>query len=247
MTLTPRRHRPVTTAGVTALLALTALTGCAQEEPTNEEVSSSAPTVDDDVATTGDAATGTGDGTATTSDARGDETDATGAADDEAATSSAPDDEAAATGRGPVSLAAADGSFEIEIPGRWEDAADLVDDESILVAAKDTERVDDFFTNVVVTQEEYVSNLTSAVEDTAEELAGEDGEYELLEPVEVDGNRAPGYTLVREVDGATVHQTQRWISHDQTLYVVTFSAVESQAEETASILDDIMASWTWND
>ena len=45
--------------------------------------------------------------------------------------------------------------------------------ESILVAAKDTERIDDFFTNVVVTQEEYVQNLTSAVERTAQELAGE--------------------------------------------------------------------------
>ena len=31
----------------------------------------------------------------------------------------------------------------------------------------------------------------------------------------------------------TVHQTQRWISHDQTLYVVTFSAVDSQAVAVA--------------
>lgn len=234
MILTPRRHRPVATAGVTALLALTALTGCAQEEPTNDEASASSPTVDDSVATTEST---TGDDAAVTSEP----------SDDAAATSSAPDDEAAATSQGPSSLAAADGSFEIEIPASWEDAIDLVQEESILVAAKDTERVDDFFTNVVVTQEEYVSNLTSAVEATAKELAGEDGEYELLEPVEVDGNRAPGYTLVREVEGTAVHQTQRWISHDGTLYVLTFSAVESQAEDAAPILEDILASWSWND
>lgn len=239
MTLTPRRRRPVATAGAAALLALTALSGCAQEEPTNDEVTSGAPTVDDDVATT-DTATSTRDDSAGTSEAP-DEAAVTSTAPDEVAvTSAAPDD-------APMTLAAADGSFEIEIPGRWEDAIDLVEDESILVAAKDTERVDDFFTNVVVTQEEYVSNLTSAVEDTAAELAGEDGEYELLEPVEVDGNRAPGYTLVREVEGAAVHQTQRWISHDQTLYVVTFSAVESQAEDAAPVLEEILASWTWND
>lgn len=235
MTLTPRRHRPVATAGVSVLLALTALAGCAQEEPTNDEVGLSGPTVDDDRATE----------EATTTD---DEAGATSQAPEEsAATSSSPEDDAAATSQAPTTLEAADGSFEIEIPGRWEDAIDLVDDESILVAAKDTERVDDFFTNVVVTQEEYVANLTSAVEASAEELAGEDGEYELLEPVEVDGNRAPGYTLVREVGGASVHQTQRWVSHDQTLYVVTFSAVESQAEDAAPVLDDILASWTWND
>lgn len=238
MTLTPRRHRRTVAAGVTALLALTALTGCAQEEPTNDDVSSSAPTVDDDVATTG----------------AGDEAAVTSETPDEAAvTSSAPADDAAATSTAPTTLQAADGSFQIEVPGQWEDAIDLVEDDSILVAAKDTERVDDFFTNVVVTQEEYVRNLTQAVEDTAEQLAGEDGEYELLDPVEVDGNRAPGYTLVREVAGETegevavVHQTQRWISHDQTLYVVTFSAVESQAGATASVLDDVLASWTWND
>lgn len=246
MTLTRRRHRPATTAGLTALLALTALTGCAQEEPTNDEVSSSAPTLDDDGATT----TGTDD-TAATSD--GEDAAVTSVAPDDAAVTSTSPEEEAATGEAPAALEAADGSFRIEVPGRWEDALDLIDDESILVAAKDTERVDDFYTNVVVTQEEYVRNLTQAVEDTAKELAGEDGEYELLEPVEVDGNKAPGYTLVREVQGATegepatVHQTQRWISHDQTLYVVTFSAVESQAEETATVLDDILASWTWND
>ncbi|GAA1171001.1 hypothetical protein GCM10009584_09960 [Ornithinimicrobium humiphilum] len=226
MTLTPRRPRPAAATGLAGLLALAVLTGCAQEDPTDDEVTSSTPTVDDDVATSS-----APDESVVTSEAP----------DDSAATSSAPVE------RGPITLAATDGSFEIEIPGRWEDAIDLVDDESILVAAKDTERIDDFFTNVVVTQEEYVQNLTSAVERTAQELAGEDGEYELLEPAPVDGNRAPGYTLVREVDGVSVHQTQRWVSHDGTLYVVTFSAVESQAEESAPVLDDILASWTWND
>lgn len=241
MTLTPRRPRPAATVGASALLALAVLAGCAQEEPTGDEVTTSAPTADDAVATGGP------DEEAVTSTAPDEEAVTSAAPDDEAVTSGAPTDDAAATARPPAELEASDGSFTIEVPGRWEDALDLVDDESIVVAAKDTELVDDFFTNVVVTQEEYVSNLTSAVEDTAEELAGEDGEYELLEPVEVDGNRAPGYTLVREVEGAVVHQTQRWVSHDGTLYVVTFSAVESQAQDVEEVLDDIFASWTWHD
>ena len=247
MTRTPRR-RPAATAGVTALLALAALTGCAQEEPTNDEVSSSAPAVDDAVTTSDDASVSE--------------------APDEAVTTSAGPDEDAATSAPPVTLEARDGSFSVEVPGRWEDALDLVDDDSILVAAKDTERIDDFFTNVVVTEEEPVPNLTEAVEDSAQELAGEDGEYELLEPAEVDGDEAPGYTIVRELQqpdpatgsdasgatdeaggtGATVsvRETQRWVSHDESLYVVTFSAVESQAGDAAALLDEIMASWSWD-
>lgn len=235
MTLTSRRHRRTAIAAVSTLLAVTALTGCAQEEPTNDEVSSSAPTTQEAVPTTA-AETGTADDVATTS-----------AAPEEAAVTSSAPEAAATTEREPARVAAADDSFEIEIPGRWEDAIDLVEDEGILVAAKDTERVDDFYTNVVVTQEESVRNLSEAVEQTAEELAGEDGSYEMLDPVEVDGDRSPGYTLVREVQGTTVHQTQRWVSHDKTLYVVTFSAVDSQAEDAAPILDDILASWSWND
>lgn len=221
MTLTTRR-RPAVTVGLAAVVALATLTGCAQEEPTNDEVSSSteASTPPEDSATSS-------------------------APDDSAATSTEPDDEAA--GDEPTALASADGSFEVEIPAKWEDALDLLDDETILLAAKDTERVDEFYTNVVVTQEEYAKNLTEAVEDTAKELAGEDGEYELLDPADVDGNKAPGYTLVREVEGAEIHQTQRWISHDGTLYVVTFSAVASQAKDAAPVLDDILASWTWKD
>lgn len=237
MTLTRRRHRPAAAAGAAALLALAALTACAQEEPTNAEVSSGAPSPDDAVVSTDDSATATAV----------DDAGATSSAPDEVAvTSSAPGEEAAVT-RQPMTVTAADDSFEVEVPGRWEDALGLVDDESILLAAKDTERIDDFFTNVVVTQEEFVPNLSAAVEQTAEELAGEDGEYELLDPVRVDGERAPGYTLVREVQGTTVHQTQRWITHDRTLYVVTFSAVESQVEDSAPVLDDILASWTWGD
>src|SRR5690606_24000166 len=119
--------------------------------------------------------------------------------------------------------------------------------EAIVLAAKDRERRDEFFTNLVVTREEYVGSLTSAVEDTAEQLAGEDGEYELLDPVEVDGNQAPGYTVVREVNDTTIHQTQRWISHDGTLYSVTLSVVDSQVEETADLLDEMLATWRWLD
>jgi hypothetical protein len=226
MTLTPASLR---TAGAAALLSALALTGCSQEEtlpePTSPAPTTQAPTTQ---APTEDEAT----------TAPADDADVTTApAEDEAATQEPEDEE----------LSASDDSFTIVLPEGWEDASELADQEGVLLAAKEIERKDEFFTNVVVTQEEYVSNLTSAVEEAAEQLAGDDGEYELLEPAPVDGNRAPGYTLIREVQGSTIHQTQRWISHDGTLYVVTFSAIESQADEAAEVLVEILASWTWQD
>lgn len=219
-------------AGAAALLSVLLLAGCSEEEalpeptaPTTSAPTTQAPPVDDEEATT----------------APGDDMGVTTApADEEAVTQTAAPEAG-------TELSAADDSFTIVLPEGWEDAYELAEQEGVLLAAKEIERKDEFFTNVVVTQEEYVSNLTSAVEEAAEELAGDDGEYELLEPAPVDGNRAPGYTLVRDVQGSTIHQTQRWISHDGTLYVVTFSAIESQADEAAGVLDDILASWTWQD
>ncbi|HSP60902.1 MAG TPA: hypothetical protein VLO09_07560 [Ornithinimicrobium sp.] len=252
MTLSQPRRAAGTTAA--ALLALALVAGCADEAPTNDEQTSAtedvtagpAPSEEDTTTATGDddvAATSSPDTATATS---GDQEESTA---DAAATTQEP------TTAEPTTLASGDGGFEVDLPAGWEDAVDLVDpgelaadeDPGIVLAVKDTQQADDFYTNVVITREEYISNLTSAVEQTAEELAGEDGEYELLEPAEVDGNRAPGYVLTREVDGTAVRQTQRWVSHDGTLYVVTLSAVEGQDEEAGALLDDLLASWSWTD
>lgn len=252
MTLPQHRRAAGTTAA--ALLALALVAGCAEEAPTNEEQTSATEDVTAAPAPTGDtASTTTGDDSAATSSppdtAARTDGDQEGTSADATATTEAP------TEAEPTTMASADGGFEVDVPAGWEDAMDLVDpgelaeDEApgIVLALKDTQQADDFYTNIVITREEYISNLTAAVEQTAEDLAGEDGEYELLEPAEVDGNRAPGYVLTREVDGTDVRQTQRWVSHDGTLYVVTLSAVEGQDEEAAALLDDLLASWSWTD
>lgn len=228
----PRRTLRAT--GAAALLSVLVLAGCSDEEPLPETTAPTTQEPSDDE----DATTAPVDDQAATTAPGDDEAATTAPADDQAATTQPPE-------QGTTELRASDDSFTLTLPEGWEDAYDLVEEEGVLLAAKEVERKDEFFTNVVVTQEEYVSNLTSAVEEAAEELAGEDGEYELLEPAPVDGNRAPGYTLVRDVQGSTIHQTQRWISNQGTLYVVTFSAIESQAEDAADVLDELLASWTW--
>lgn len=232
--------RALRTAGASALLAAVVLTGCSDAEPVEGAPTTPATTADDTGRTTG-----------------ADDGASTSAAPDDVATTSAAPDDAATTSQAPDGgevVQASDGSFEVEVPEGWEQALDLarenVEEEqrdAIVLAAKEVERKDDFYTNVVITREEYVGSLTSAVEETAKQLAGEDGEYELLDPVRVDGNSAPGYTVVREVDDTTIHQTQRWVSHDGTLYSVTLSVVESQAGATTGLLEDMLSTWTWLD
>lgn len=223
-------RRAVRTAGASAVLAAVLLTGCSDEDPV--ETAPTAPT------TTAEETTDDADDAEETTDA-GSATSA--APDEQEATSAAPDDSAATSGASDDGelVEADDGTFEVEVPAGWEQALDLarenVEEEqrdAIVLAVKEVERKDDFFSNVVITREEYVGSLTSAVEETAKQLAGEDGEYELLDAVRVDGNDAPGYTVQREVDGTTIHQTQRWVSHDGTLYSVTLSVVDSQVEAT---------------
>ena len=221
-------RRPLARVGVATLLAASALAGCAQEEPTADVSPSTSVTTSEDAATSSAPAPSTAE--PSTDDA---------ATDDAATTSAAPQDS--------VTARAADKGFEVTLPAGWVDASDLVDDTSVQIAGRAPEQVDGFFTNILVTKEKYVSNLTSAVERSAEDLAGEDGEFEMLEPTRVDGNTAPGYTIVRTVEGRTLHQTQRWISHDRTLYVVTLSAVESEARTAAPLLDEVLDSWSWTD
>lgn len=240
-------RRTVRTSAAAALLAAVVLTGCAEEEPVTPAPTSSEP-APDATETVTETATQTTDDAAETTAAADDE-DATTAPGDAADDTAATADPAEGT-----ELTSADGAFVLTIPDGWDEVTDVARDllpeedrDTLLLAAQEVERKDDFFTNVVITQEEYVGNLTSAVEDTAEQLAGEDGEFELLDPVEVDGNRAPGYTVIRDINGSTVHQTQHFVSHDGTLYSVTLSAVEPQAEAAADVLAEVMASWAWQD
>lgn len=226
-------------AAVGFTLSVGLLAGCAQEEPLEPETTSSQ---EPDPAPTSEAPT-----TEATTEAPTTEAPTTEDAATTEAPSAAPDD-ASSTSAGPAAtLEAKDGGFTVDVPQDWEDAIELVDVDTVQLAMKAPEQVDGFFMNVLVTKEEYVRNLTSAVEEAAKELAGDDSSYELLEAAPVDGNKAPGYTIEREVQGKTLVQTQRWISHDGTLYVVTMSALKSQADEAGPILDEILESWRWQD
>lgn len=236
-------RRPLSALGGAALLASLLLAGCSQGEEAPGTTTTTAPE-DEQSVTTQDAASDT-------ATEEPEETDP--AADSASETATGPDSESQTAG--PFTLAAADDSFTVEVPDGWEDVITLVDSDDmlqavrddILVALKQRERIDDFFSTLMIVKHDYVSDLTQAVEQTAERLAGDEWEYEILDPAPVDGNRAPGFTIIREQEGVLVHQTQRWVSHQGTLHLVNLSVVESQAEEGQEMLDAVLDSWRWND
>ncbi len=168
---------------------------------------------------------------------------ATGTSSDQQTTT---DDAVSPTQAGSALVTSADGAFEVSLPEEWSDASGEVN-QDVEVAIKADAMADDFFTNVVVASEEPIDDLERAIEDAAAEIAGKDGEYELLDSVEVGGETAYGYTITRTVQGVAVAQTQRWIEHDDRLYVVTLSSAKGQATPAQATFEELLAGWVWTD
>ncbi|MCE0486308.1 PsbP-related protein [Ornithinimicrobium sediminis] len=167
----------------------------------------------------------------------------TSAPDDAAVTTSPPDD-AESTTEAPAPVTSADDAFSFEVPQEWSDAGDQAGADAVAAARAD-ERTDDFFTNLVVVTEEPISDLEEAIEEAAETIAGEDGSHEMLEDIEIDGRTAYGYQLTRTVEDVDIVQVQRWVEHEDSLYILTLSAAESRLEEAQAELEEILGSWTW--
>lgn len=230
-----RRHLARTTPLAAALLATALLAGCSGDD--DPEVTSAEDTVSAEDPTEAPPE----DTAAETTEAPvDDEAETTAPADDAEQTTEGADEDAA----GPIT--SADGAFSITTPEGWTDVRSLVAEE-IEVGVRDDEMTDDFFNNLVITGEPAIEDVEGSIESAAEELAGDDGSYELLDPIEIGGEEAFGYTLLREQDGVAIAQTQRWVVHGETLYVLTLSTAESQREEGDAILADILDTWEWQD
>lgn len=174
-------------------------------------------------------------GQATATAAPGDAADATAPADAGSTATASPEDRV---------VASSDGAFELQRPEGWTDVSEEVPEDIELAIREDTVR-GDFFSNLVVASEEPIPDLEQAVEEAAADVAGEDGEHEMLEPTEVDGEPAYGYLVRRTSEGTDIVQLQRWLEHGDRTYVVTFSAAAGQEEEHAALLEEILSTWTW--
>ncbi len=238
----PSRRSVRALAASTALSALL-LSSCGGDDP---EVSDPPAATQD---APEDEATDTGAPTAGESDpAQETEAEETGTeqSDAGAADTEEPPDSSAetATPTGPVT--AEDGNFQITLPEGWVDVRDQVQ-QTVEIAARDDEMTDDFFTNVVVASEEPIGDLADSIEAAAEQVAGADGEYEMLDPIQIDGVDAYGFVLTRSTGGVQVAQTQWWVEHDDRLYVTTFSTAKTQQEASQGVMEEILTSWSWQD
>lgn len=220
-------HRTRTWA-LSAATALAVLSGCSQDEP---GVAEATPAPADEAP-----ASAPVDDTAQT----------TAPVDDTGQTAAPPADDAEQTSA-PVQagpLTSRDGAFTVDLPEGWNDASAEAG-EGALVALRENERTDDFFTNLVVVTEEPIPDLEAAVEGAGEALAGDDGEYELLEPIEIDGETAYGYLLTRTVSDVDIVQIQRYVEREEVLYVLTMSAAQSRQQNAEARFAELRDSWAW--
>src|SRR5690606_17394417 len=216
-----RRTSPLRTLAVAASLSTLLLAGCSGDDPSVE-----APT--DSQTTTGATVT--------------DDAEATSAPPDTDTETASGSEDAAPTG--PVT--SDDGACEVTAPEGWLDVTSQVE-QKVEIALRDDEMTDDFYTNLVVASEDPIEDLEASIEEAAESVAGADGQYEMLDPIEIDGEEAYGYVLTRTTSGVAVAQTQRWVEHGDRLYVITFSSAKGQQEATESVMEEILSTWRWQD
>lgn len=169
---------------------------------------------------------------------------ATSTPDDDASVTSAPADDVVATTGPGGTVTSADDAFTFTVPAGWSDATEQAGSGAVAAARAD-ERSDDFFTNLVVVTEEPLADLEEAIEQAAEQIAGDDGTYELLEETEIDGLPAFGYQIARTVEDVDIVQVQRWVEQEDVLYILTLSAADTQLEPAQAEFDEILATWSW--
>ena len=220
--------------GLSALL----LAGCGGDDD---------PEVDDTTSASEETGTPTTDDSQATTMPADDADVTTGGPDDSASTTLPPDDAQSTTGAAPEGgpVTSADQAFTITPPEGWLDVTDQVE-QDVEIALRDDVKTDEFFTNLVVASEEPIGDLEQSIEAAAEQVAGADGEYELVDPVEIDGEEAFGFVLTRTTSGVEVAQTQWWVEHGDRLYVATFSSAKTQEDATRPVMEEVLGTWSWD-
>jgi len=155
-------------------------------------------------------------------------------------------EDAATATADPGTVVAAGGTFQVTMPAEWTDVGAQLD-QPVELALRAEQMSADFFPNVVVASEAPIDDLKAAMEQAAADIAGDDGTHEVLDPIEVAGETAYGYTVTRTTSGLEIAQTQRWIEHGDQLYVVTLSTAAARTDEGSAALEGILASWEWLD
>ncbi len=232
------RRRLVAGLGAALLLA-----GCSgAEEQVAPEGGDVAPaTTDSAPQDTASDATGTTAATPTTK-----ETAPQDASGDNGRQTSAPPGDVAADTQDVDSapLTSADGAFSFQTPQGWSDATAEAGADAVAAARAD-DRAGGFFTNLVVVTEEPIDDLSTSIQQAAATIAGADGAYTMAAKSEIDAEPAYGFSLRRTVQDTDIVQVQRWVEHEEVLYILTLSSARDQRRVAADTLEEIVRSWSW--
>lgn len=151
----------------------------------------------------------------------------------------------ASTTAEPDRVTSAEGSFSIQLPSEWVDITEQFAEEGAAFAGHHPTPASGFYTNVVVITRPPFPDLEEALAASIVSFTDQGIEVDEVEPIEIDGVEAIGYTLIVSEDDLDTAQTQWWFEHDEILYIASVSAqvdeIEGADEDWAAVVD----SWQW--
>lgn len=240
--MAPPLTRRRTTTIIAAVALAVAVAGCNGE---GDEVDTGAVTHTvtlDDNSTDSDIAT---------APAPGDGTASTAAPDVEAETDGPDTAETTAAPTGPAqervwSRHPSEDSFSVLLPDGWLNVTAEVADDGAALATRPATPSSGVFTNVVIAPADPVDDLEESLERSIADLeAEEEIEARAVDPVEIDGVEAIGFTLIDEEADPPTAQTRWFFEYEDHLYIAVVTSHVREQESAEDAFATIVDSWRW--
>jgi DcrB len=142
--------------------------------------------------------------------------------------------------------------YSFEGPDGWYDATDAAADLNagpvdLAIAAELSEEFTTNFNVVRATSAptKDIDQLGRLMTRQVRPLA--EGEITALDRIDLDGSPAVGHELESST-GGTLHYLRQYSTlHDGDVYTMTMSAHQDEVDTAVEVMDEILASWTWED
>lgn len=138
-----------------------------------------------------------------------------------------------------------DGAFTVDLPEGWVDVVDEVSIDGTALAVRAAGPTSDIFTNVAISVTDPVPDLQESVQRSIELSSDEGQDVTEVEPIQIDGVDAIGYTVVREDAEPPTVQTQWWFEHDDHLFIASVTSHVDQQQEADAAFTGMVDSWRW--
>jgi len=138
--------------------------------------------------------------------------------------------------------------YTYAIPDGWEDVSDEAASAQADSAVRVTDSAGGFGTNinVIVSPSGGVTDIESLRDQFKQQIEGlVDTPVEEIDNITIAGETAIGQTASAKQQGDTLMFTQYFVAHEDSIYAVTLTAPEADAENGRAALDSIISSWAW--